>query len=433
MKKLLLTLCLAIFFTGCASSAVEEAANFTLSGDEKKTYTAQVQSVLLDHYWKYSTSTLQYAAGRVPEDPAVWDASARSGYPLEDAAGKNCIVATVELLHFSEETAGVCTFYFSGENLLGVYYAAEGAAYPAYALTDRNLYQKDAVPTALESEAPYTNFASYPLSGSLGGFAALTARPEGGALLCMFGDGTITLYQVQGTSVSRTASLSTGSNQPISAAFLPNGELAVLFGTYEQVSEGDPGRILSDHVAFYDTALQESSPSFALDAEDYNCIAVDGNAVVLASGKTLKYYEKTTNGLELTYRQFLGHAVTDFLATDLTGDGVFEYFMLSGLDAYLYHKDGERFLPIWRTHINAPYFCGPVTAGDGNGDGVQELYLMDTSGTAIRYTLGTYGLLSRNEDIDYGEQLIAADYNGDGKTDFLQIIGQMSATLFLAE
>ena len=69
--------------------------------------------------------------------------------------------------------------------------------------------------------------------------------------------------------------------------------------------------------------------------------------------------------------------------------------------------------------------------GDLNRDGVLELYLTDNYGSAIRYTLGQWGLVTRNEDIDYGEILVVADLNGDGQSDCIQQNADGGATLYL--
>ena len=65
-----------------------------------------------------------------------------------------------------------------------------------------------------------------------------------------------------------------------------------------------------------------------------------------------------------------------------------------------------------------------IYAGDLNGDGVKEIYVIDSSSTAAKYAIGEKGMYIDNEDITYGQSLHIADFNGDGLSDCLVSYGQ---------
>ena len=105
--------------------------------------------------------------------------------------------------------------------------------------------------------------------------------------------------------------------------------------------------------------------------------------------------------------------------TDLDGDDTLEYFLTDGFDLYLYQKRDTGFIKIWSTHLSIKSIEGGIYSGDLNRDGVKEIYVCDTTGTAIRYILTENGLAIKNDDIVYGQVIYAMDLNGDGIDEYI--------------
>ncbi len=60
-----------------------------------------------------------------------------------------------------------------------------------------------------------------------------------------------------------------------------------------------------------------------------------------------------------------------------------------------------------------------IYSGDLNRDGVKEIYVCDTTGTAMRYILTENGLSIKNDDIVYGQIIYAMDLNSDGIDEYV--------------
>lgn len=449
-------LCLLGLFTGCAGEEAVETAAFALDKDQETAYTQEITQTLSDYYWGYDASTLDFAEGQVTDDPEALAASERCGYPLADYAQKDCIVATISLLYASNEIAGTGTFYFHDDELWGFWYASPQGAYSAYSLLDRNLYPAGQVPDRLESDTAYTDgFTAYPVSLPAEAQVVDIATDENGRLLaCLLRETELEVYMLENHAFVPLASLSWPEERPITAAFLRDGTLAVLLGTYVGDETQEAGRVIASQVAFYaltaageeeEAAEEEETTSVlpealvstypALAADNCTGLAAldtaDGTGLLLFSNDSLKQYSLGPEGAQLISRQYLGHSVISMATGDLTGDGQQEYFFVSGLDCYLYRMEGEEFDLTWQTHVNGAFFQGPAWMGDLNRDGVLELYLTDAYGSAIRYTLGERGLVTQNQDIDYGEILVVADLNADGFSDYVERNNDGTSTLYL--
>ena len=129
----------------------------------------------------------------------------------------------------------------------------------------------------------------------------------------------------------------------------------------------------------------------------------------------------------------MGCDVTDVKKCDFDGDGTEEYAVTDGLDLYIFALDGDNMSLLWRTNISTRFFDGNIYVGDLNGDGVSEIYLADINGLGIRYTLTEKGF--KYDTIDAGSMYFAADFNMDGKSDYIESTGEdsQSARLYLSE
>ena len=157
--------------------------------------------------------------------------------------------------------------------------------------------------------------------------------------------------------------------------------------------------------------------------ENSNCTYIfdDDGQMAIVAGENIEYYSKSENGWEKVAKHRLGHSANHVHITDLDNDGVNEYIMTDGFDLYMYRKTLMGYINIWRTHITVENFTGYIYSGDLNDDGIKEIYISDITGTAVRYVLTEKGLITRNEDIEYGNNIYSGDFNGDGKDDYIKM------------
>lgn len=77
---------------------------------------------------------------------------------------------------------------------------------------------------------------------------------------------------------------------------------------------------------------------------------------------------------------------------------------------------------------------GNIYAADLNGDGVKEIYLTDSLGITARYILTSQGFnIDGGGLLSGGGKYIAADFNGDGRDDYMLIPEEGACVLYTAE
>lgn len=440
---LIVLLCL----TGCSRKGEEEETTFTLSAKERKEYEEKIDKTLYDFYWRYDSETLLFLGGSVPneteENQNIFEAAADCGFFLAGQEGKKAVVATVELLHFNGDKAGLAYFYFVHDTLVGAFYSG-GYDNGYYSLKNRNLFLADGKFSKFESDAPRSAFLEKRASFPVDGFDSSGRDSKKYVLTASVENNKVSVYRFQ-KGLQKFRTLYAGNNNKIVSGvsfLLPEKEgggstMAVLLSRLESHGEGEGHiiNVVSEKLVFYDENLAKSGKEMTLDSENYTCVAVDGNNLVLADGGTLEYYEKTDGGWTEQKQYFLSHGVTQFHIADLDGDGRKEYLMTDGLDLYLYHKTKTGFTKIWSTHLAVESLTGAIYTGDLNQDGVKEVYVSDITGTTIRYVLTKKGLMSHNEDIAYGERIYALDFDRDGKDDYIGIqdIEKMYQKIYISE
>ncbi len=150
-----------LFFTACDSQSDEETDVFSISEEKRKEYEEKIDKLLYDNYWRYDGSSITFFKGIVPENTEknkdMFEASSMIGLNMNTNATKEAIIATVPLLYYNGETAGLLYCYFVRDKLIGAYYTG-GYNNGNYALTDRNVFLMDGHFSKYETDTPFAHF-----------------------------------------------------------------------------------------------------------------------------------------------------------------------------------------------------------------------------------------------------------------------------------
>lgn len=436
MKKWVTALVCLFLLSGCAGE--EETAAFSLTAEEQQTYTERMEAVLEEFYWEYDRSSLHFSEAELPEDEALFAASADCEYSLRGRAGQTLVLAEAALLHYNGDSAGTLQCWFSGGQPVGVAYQG-GYDNGYYSLRQRNPFLADGGFAAYETWTGMpTAFREGRGAFSAEGIYSAGKDTNGNTLLVSLEDGAAAVYRYA-NGLSRWRRFSYGAGlEATSAAFLDSegGRLAVLVSsiTESDNDEDEPTYSRAERIMLYDESLNAAG-EIPLEGELCTALGAEDGKLYLFIDQNMDIYEETADGWQRTGSRKLRHQVTQFHVTDLDGDGEKEYLMTDGMDLYLYHMTGGSFRKIWSTHLGVENFYGPICSGDLNGDGVKEVYACDVTATTIRYILTEKGLQAANEDIAYGQCIYPWDMDGDGRTDYWLVRDneERGGALYLAE
>ena len=427
MKKIFMVVCLlSILMCGCSGerNQQQETTAFTLSSKEQDSYKQIINDVLNSFYWRYDENSRAFFEEKLPDKDSgedIYKASELSGYKLNSKSGDNVIVATVDLMHFNGQKAGLGYFYFDKHKLIGLCYAAKDTN-KIYSLNNRNVFKRSVDFKTFESEEnDKGTFKERRIGFTESGFTSIATTDDGGTKLICLEENNISIYKYKNNmSLMKQIYFSNGL-VPISATFFDGENIAVLLGEniYSQNEDGyELSGTISDKVQFYDKNYNLIG-ELPLESSNYSCVANIENQITLFRDNAVEFYSKSEDGFVIDDQVFINHRVTAIKYDDLDGNGVEEYIMTDGMDLYLYHKTPVAFICLWQTNIGVESLLGNIYTGDLNSDGVKEIYICDNTGTVIRYILTENGLVSSNDDISYGEKIFAADFNSDGKDDYI--------------
>ena len=428
----------SVLFSGCGSSNDEEDT-FSLSQSQQEKYEGIIEDELNSFYWHYDSSSLAYYEAKVPENTednaALFEASEESGFNMKSYAGRNAVCYTANLTHINSENAGLVYFYFVRNNIVGLFYSP--AAYPSeyVGLNIRNVFTPYAGIKKAESDTEYSadNYNGKKLNVLSEGFSS-QYKIEKGSLFTEVTSNNVNIYRYSNGSIRKYAALSSSQLEglrPISASFTPDGGVAVIVGTAtEGNDEAETERVFSEKVLFFNDSFSKLPYSMDLSGGSYSCVSTAGDSVVLINDKTTEFYTYENSGYNKTASYYTNIQATDFKEADIDNDGVKEYIITDGKDLYIYRINDKSISCVWRTNASADCYYGYIYTGDLNDDGADEIYICDVTGTVIRYVIGKYGLVSRNEDISYSQRIYAGDFDNDGRDDYIFFDGE-NDTLYI--
>lgn len=427
IKRIICAACaVAVILSGCGSSDEEEYV-FTLSKQQQENYAEIIEEELNSFYWHYDSTSLDYSQSKVPENTeenaALFEASAQSGFDMTKYAGRDAVCYTANLYHINSQKAGIVYFYFIKNDIVGLYYTPDANTDVVAALNVRNVFTPSAGITKAESDSPYSgNYSSRQLSILSDGFES-EYNYDGGSYILELTENSVNIYRYSSNTIRRYKTISysqLGYKKPISAAFLSDGSVAVIVGSVLESYEGSENeRVYSEKVLFFNSEFSKESTEIELTSGSYSCVAMADNGFVLINDKNAEFY--TLNGGQYLkeHSYYINVQATDFKQVDLDGDSVNEYIATDENDLYIYKITNSGMDCIWRTNVSAECYYGYIYTADLNDDGADEIYICDNTGTVIRYVLGKYGLVSKNDDILYSQRIYAGDFNNDGKDDYI--------------
>ena len=415
MKKKLAALMSLFLLCGCGG---EEEKTFSLTAEEQQAYTETIDAVMEEFYWDYDRGSLSFGGAVVPEEEALFTASADCEYNLKNKGGKDAVLAEADLLHYNGDDAGTLQCWFVGGSLSGVAYVG-GYDNGYYSLKERNPFLADGAFQAYENWTGMgTSFTEGSGEFSPEGIYSTGKDADGNALTVSIQNGAAAVYRYNG-GLSRYRNFSYGNGlEATSATFLSEGDvrLAVLVSSIEMNGE-DKTYSRAERIMLYDENLHVAG-EIPLEGALCTAVGAEKDKLYLFADESMDVYEKGEEDWSIVASRKLKHGVTQFYGTDLDGNGTVEYLMTDGRDLYMYHDTGSSLKKIWSTHLGVENFYGPIASGDLNGDGVKEVYCCDTTATTIRYVLTAKGLQAKNEDIDYGQCIYPCDFDGNGKADY---------------
>ncbi len=418
-KWLCIYMCfLLITMTACNDTGDEEAEVFSISEQTAKEYEEKIDELLYDNYWRCDSSSITFFKGIVPENKKenkeIFEASSALGLDMTSNAAKEATIATVPLLYYNEEIAGLLYCYFVRDKLIGSYYVG-GYNNSVYSLTDRNVFLADGHFSKYETDTPFATFHGRKATFPSEGFCDIGKDAQNNTLAANISeDGKLSLYRYR-NYLGRYRSIYLQRGLVVdSAAFLEEG-MAVLLSRpiTEGTGEGENTHTSSEKLVFLNRNFGVTAENMDLSHGTYTCVGFDGTELFLMNNKTLECYKKGEEGWTISNQYYLEHGASYMHITDLDGDGTLEYFITDGFDLYLYHKTDAGFIKIWSTHLGIKSIESSIYSGDLNRDGVKEIYVCDTTGTAMRYILTEKGLAIKNDDIVHGQVIYAMDLDGD--------------------
>lgn len=428
---------LAFAMSGCVSYTEdsETVPEPVVSSEKEDEYRALLEETFNDFYWNYDEESIEFFEAEVPQNSDDFGKSALSsseeaGYKLSRYSGDTLVCAAVNLLFYNGNAAGCAYAYINNGKIAGVYYVPNMDKTKAYSLNDRNVLSSSAAFTAYESDAPMAEFEER----SIGSLSALkngfSSEGDNGYefMTAVIEDEKATVYTAKGKMPLEFEEGLLVLDCAVSSKDDVYNGIAVVLGRQGYSGEGGSHTIISEKVVYLDR--NGNYVSTITEGKGASFVGFDGEYIVISQNGFIDFYKGTTKEIGI----YTGIEVTDIKKCDFDGDGRYEYVLTDGNDIFVCRLENHTFSLLWRTNISSAFFDGDIYVGDLNGDGVSEIYLADSSGYGIRYTLTEKGFKYDTVG-EGGECRYVCDFNLDGKSDYIETYADenASAKLFIAK
>lgn len=440
MKKLMIMLVSALLLTSC-SQVRQEEASFSLTDEQISAYKEQISTALKASSWGFNPDTVSFSQGTIPgeSDETYADiafASADMGFDISSYAGDEAVVASVVLQHINGRDAGTAYFCFENETPVCEYYVYKDRY---YSLNSKNPFERGDLLTAYEDTSKAGSFNEENISASLTDVYAVS-----GTVIGTITDSMAVYYDCANDfGLVSSQDFASEGLKPLDMT-LGEDYGAVLLGeeaevdTAEEIHDdsANPEKEIPAKSVFL--AITDNRGSFTgeripLEVSTYTSVTQLDGRLILSRDKSLDEFSYSDGVLTKENTYNLGHYIDRLAIADIDGNGSDEYIASDGTNIYVYSKDST-FELIWRTNMQLNSLEGNIYAADLNGDGVKEIYLTDSLGITARYILTSQGFnIDGGGLLSGGGKYIAADFNGDGRDDYMLIPEEGACVLYTAE
>lgn len=441
MKKLLILSALMLFLSGCGSNNTDDNI-FSVSANAKAEYLTAISDCLKPYNHRYNPDAINFNSVSLPAKTdnffaAMETVTSDGGIALKPHAGKSVVEAAVELEHINGDNTGTAHFYFDGNKLLGGYYVYKNSY---YSLSTINPFEDKSVFNQFENTAASRQFEKTELKKSLGNVLAV----QKGIIAGVQEDNTIFYFNSQDDFRVLSKADYTGYGRVPLDITLGDDFGAILLGEPVKVQQNEDENEVSDTVAeppaksvavvMTDGKGKPVGSAIATSVGSYTSIAQSGDRLFLARDKSIDEFIYKNNKPEKISTYVLDHYISSMRIADLDGNSTPEFILSDGGSIYIYEKTST-FNPVWRSSSYLSSIDGIITSGDLNGDGIKELYVTDSIGITARYILTNQGFKISGGGIVSGtaQRYVVADFNGDGKDDYMIVPEEEKPSLYLSK
>lgn len=404
---------------------------FTVTNQKQNDYVDKVKQYLDTYYWKYDDSSISYSEKILVDDDEfkkICDASKQIDLDLSKYRGNTVIEVQTNLLYFNSEIAGNAHFYFYKDEIIGIYYNTNLNKNLIFSLKDRNIFIVENSFDKYENREITKEFKEpMNIKALKNGFCSIDVDSNNDTIVAYIEDSKVNFYKYKNSNFYYDSSLDFSSLNllPVDVLFFKDGDklqYGILLSNITAMDEKNEFTITeSKKVVFYGENMLKLPEEIELEKTNYLSMGYDDGSIVLFQNNNMEYYKKIDTTWQKHKQITLESEVQSFIKSDIDRNGTYEYVMMDGKDIYIYNKQGDIFKTIWKTHISVENLKGDLFTADLNNDGIKEIYILDNTGTTIRYILAEKGFISDNGDIMYGEQIYPGDFDNDGIDDYIKL------------
>lgn len=436
---ILVSVILVLFITSCTNTPKEYSLidnsniTFAITKQQKDKYIEVIKENLDLYYWKYDESSLSYSEKIIENNEKfeeINQASKVIELDLSKYKGSKVTEVQLTLLYFNYDIAGTAHFYFSKDKLIGIYYTVDYDSSKVFSIKDRNVFIAESNFAKYEDVSVLQEF-NEPINITTikNRFDDIDIDSTNNITAVGIENNNISFYKYKNNNfyIAHTLNFHSQNLVPMDICLFKdtNNKLQcmILLGSFKENGSEQKNLVMeSKKVVFYGENMLQSYDEILLETGNYLSVGYDDNHVVLFQGKNMEYYQNKNNVWEKYSQIMLKNEVQKFIKSDIDNDNIYEYIMADRQNIYIYHKQGKLLKNIWRTHISVENLqIESLFTADLNSDGVKEIYILDNTGTTVRYILNEKGFISQNENIDFGELIYPADFNKDGKDDYIKL------------
>lgn len=454
MRNLFVVLIFFVCSTFLFGCGLEKEELFSLDDETKTLYATTINDVLKEKRWNYDEKAVSYEKGTVPNESVAGFDEVRKVLEAEkinidDIKGKDAVLASVKIFHFNNDEAGKACFYFIDDELACKYYVSENNI---YGLSQINVFSSDTFFEKTENLEKKEEFQEFETELPFDGFEDCYSK---NSVVGQISDDKAKFFKFgkDGFYLEKELDFSGQGLFPMDLSFDDNGDVAILLGRkkkteHEIIHSEDDIREMkenglteaeingteifeSDSIVFFGEDYNQKFKSCKLEVSSYGSLDFCKGEVFVSRGKSVDVFSQKDGIFSKTKQYLLKQWVDKIKSADIDGDGTTEFVMTDCTNLFIYSFEDKPTL-LWRTHLSLKSMSERFYVDDLNGDGVEEIYVSDSFlKTSAKYVLVDYGFKSFS--VDYGNEYIVGDFDGNGKADYAVIGDDETFKIFVCK